>query len=100
MLRRAELRHRQHVAQLMRSRMPDYKDRTRKVIDDARAAKRAPDSGVDVRPQLPRNAFMTMAGGLTTMEVERDTRLPSTGRRSLCTSEWYTRSATPQGGTA
>jgi hypothetical protein len=61
--------------------------------------KRAPDSGVDVPPQLPKNAFMTMAGGLTTMEVERDNRLPSTGRRSLCTSEWYTRSATPQGGT-
>src|SRR5919112_1461335 len=44
-----------------------------------RAAEAGPhDSGVDVRPQLPKIAFMTMAGGLTTMEVERDTRLPST----------------------
>jgi hypothetical protein len=129
MIRRAERRHRQHVAQLMRSRtlqtvgsfaeqtgqgrrqhplqcsrprsgagraridqldpdrllhlMPDNKDRARKVIDDARAAEAGPpDSGVDVRPQLPKNACMTMAGGLTTMEVERDTHLPSTGRRS------------------
>jgi hypothetical protein len=45
-----------------------------------------PDSGVDVRPQLPKSAYMTMAGGLTTMEVERDTRLASprldTWRRS------------------
>ena len=46
MLRRAELRHRQHVAQLMRSRMPDYKDRTRKVIDDARAAEAGPPAQV------------------------------------------------------
>jgi hypothetical protein len=81
--------------------MPDYEDRIRQVIDDGGLRKRPHPTRVWMSDRSCRKKhFMTMAGRLTTMEVERDTRLPSIGRRSLCTSEWYTRSATPQGGTA
>src|SRR3954469_3425247 len=60
--------------------------------------------GGELEAAPARIAFMTMAGGLTTMEVERDTRLPSTGgggryaprsgtrdprpRRVGCRDEW------------
>ena len=81
--------------------MPEYEDRIRQVIDDGGLRKRPHPTWVWMSDRSCRKKhFMTMAGRLTTMEVERDTRLPSIGRRSLCTSEWYTRSATPQGGTA
>jgi hypothetical protein len=38
--------------------MPDYEDRIRQVIDDAQTAEAAPpDSGVDVRTQLPKSIY-------------------------------------------
>ena len=81
--------------------MPDYEDRTRQVIDDARAAEAGPRLGCGCPTAAAKNCIYDHGrraydhGGRAGYSPPLDK-----WRRSLCTSEWYTRSATPQGGTA